>query len=199
MIIYPAIDLRHGRCIRLYQGDYQQETIYSDDPLAIANQFAEAGASWLHVVDLDAAKNPEQHQRALITRLINATNIHIQTGGGIRTKQQAEALLELGAARVIIGSLAIENPAEVSRWLQEFGLERLVLALDIKFNNANQPMIAMHGWEKVSAYALFELINLYQPAGLKHVICTNIALDGTLNGPDYALYETLLTQFPFLS
>lgn len=134
MIIYPAIDLRNGKCIRLYQGDYQRETIYSNDPFSTAKKFISDGASWLHIVDLDGAKDPDQSQTSLILSLIKANNVNVQTGGGIRTKCQAENLLEQGAARIVVGSLAVKNKKEVAHWFKYFGADRLVLALDVIFN-----------------------------------------------------------------
>src|SRR5690242_16785684 len=121
MIIYPAIDLREGKCVRLYQGDYQRETIYGADPFAMAKQFVSEGATWLHIVDLDGAKNPDQNQGLLIAELIKANNVNVQTGGGIRVKSQVENLLEQGAERVIIGSMAVKDRDEVSEWFKYFG------------------------------------------------------------------------------
>jgi phosphoribosylformimino-5-aminoimidazole carboxamide ribotide isomerase len=199
MIIYPALDLRHGKCIRLYQGDYQRETVYSADPLSMVNNFVLHGAKWLHIVDLDGAKDPCQSQTELVSKLIKASGVQVQTGGGIRTKLQVENLLAQGAARVIVGSLAVKNPTEVAEWFNYFGPEKIVLALDVIFNKNNQPMVFVNAWQDISEYSLFDLINYYKEFGLKHLLCTNISLDGTLNGPDYALYETLVKQFPFLT
>src|SRR3989304_6593910 len=114
MIIYPAIDLRAGKCVRLYQGDYTRETIYKADPISMAKAFVANGASWLHIVDLDGAKDPNHSQLLLVMKLIKVAGIKVQTGGGIRTKEQVKNLLDHGAARVVIGSLAIKNPKEVA-------------------------------------------------------------------------------------
>jgi len=198
MIIYPAIDLRQGQCIRLYQGDYQRETVYSSDPFAMAKEFVSDGASWLHIVDLDGAKDPTQSQSALVSALIKANGVNVQTGGGIRTRSQVENLLEQGAARVIIGSMAINNRKEVAEWFKFFGAERLVLALDVMLNEQAQPMVAVNAWQNISQYSLYDVIDYYKTVGLSHLLCTNIALDGTLNGPDYVLYDALLEKFPFL-
>lgn len=198
MIIYPAIDLRKGKCVRLYQGDYAQETIYHDDFFTKAKSFVNEGAKWLHIVDLDGAKNPAQSQTAKIIELIKQIQINVQTGGGIRTKEQIKNLLDQGAARVILGSIAVLEPNETALWFDYFGAERLVLALDIIFNKNNEAMVTTNAWQNTSHYKLNDLIRYYRPFGLKHVLCTNIALDGTLNGPDDDLYQTLLNQFPFL-
>lgn len=198
MIIYPALDLRQGKCVRLYQGDFQQATIYHADPFAMAKAFVTAGTKWLHIVDLDGAKDPQQNQTPLIIELIKASDVSVQTGGGIRSAAQIEKLLNQGAARIIIGSLAVRNPTAVMHWLKTFGAEHIVLALDIIFDAKKEPRVAMNAWQTVSDSSLFTLIEQYATAGLKHVLCTNIARDGTLAGPDYELYQTLLTRFPFL-
>jgi phosphoribosylformimino-5-aminoimidazole carboxamide ribotide isomerase len=157
------------------------------------------GASWLHLIDLDGAKNPKQNQIELIMRLINQNNnISIQTGGGIRTKSHIKKLIHQGAVRIIIGSQAVTNKNEVAKWFNYFGPERLVLALDVIFKDNTKPMIAINGWQKISEYTLYDVIEFYKSLGLIHLLCTNIALDGTLHGPDYALYKELLEKYPFL-
>lgn len=198
MIIYPAIDLRKGKCIRLYQGDYQRETIYSSDPFAMAAEFVSDGANWLHIVDLDGAKDPDQNQSSLIRELIKENDINVQTGGGIRSKSQIKYLLEQGATRIIIGSMAVTNRKEVAEWFQYFGSERLLLALDVIVDTNRQPLVAINAWQNLSEYSLYDLIDYYKTFGLIHLLCTNITLDGTLNGPDYLLYDSLLERFPFL-
>lgn len=198
MIIYPAIDLLKGKCVRLYQGDYQRETIYHADPLRMAKTWVAEGARWLHVVDLDGAKNPGHSQRALVSEIIQANAVKVQTGGGIRTQSQIKYLLEQGAERVIIGSMAVNHPATVAEWFQYFGADRLVLALDVMVNSEKQPMVAVNAWQTISEYSLDDVIDFYQDFGLSHLLCTNITLDGTLNGPDDALYDVLLAKYPFL-
>jgi phosphoribosylformimino-5-aminoimidazole carboxamide ribotide isomerase len=198
MIIYPAIDLRDGKCIRLYQGDYNHETIYSLDPFRMAKTFVDDGANWLHIIDLDGAKDPKKNQSALIASLIKKNNINVQTGGGIRTKAQIKSLLEQGAKRAIVGSMAVFDQKEVSAWFNYFGAERIVLAMDVRASTNNVPKVCVNAWQNISEYSLFDLIDYYQHLGLKHLLCTNVALDGTLNGPDYALYDLLLAKYPFL-
>lgn len=199
MIIYPAIDLRGGKCVRLWQGNYAQETIYSSDPFLVAKKFAAEGANWLHLVDLDAAKNPNQNQSSLIAQLIKTCGLQVQIGGGIRTEEQVQKFLALGATRVIIGSMAVNDPKEVTKWLKLFGSEKLVLSLDIIYDENKQPMLTTDAWQNVTKQGLFELIAYYQPAGLQHILCTNVMLDGTLNGPDYFLYEEILKRFSRLN
>ena len=198
MIIYPAIDLRGGQCVRLYQGDYQQETIYASEPLVMADVFASDGASWLHVVDLDGAKHPEQAQKKLILALLQKRKLSIQIGGGIRSRETIETYLENGASRVVIGSLAACCPETVLTWFQYFGPERLVLALDVMYDKDNQPFVASNAWQTITKHTPASLISIYQAVGLKHVLCTDITRDGTLQGPNVGLYESLLRQFPEL-
>jgi phosphoribosylformimino-5-aminoimidazole carboxamide ribotide isomerase len=199
MIIYPAIDLRKGKCIRLFQGDYQRETVYSSDPFAMAKSFVSDGARWLHIVDLDGAKDPDQCQVSLVSELIKANDVNVQTGGGIRMQSQVENLLKQGAKRIIIGSMAVKNRETVAEWFKYFGADRLVLALDVIVNANRQPMVAVDAWQNISAYSLYDLIDYYKPFGSTHLLCTNISLDGTLNGPDHALYDALMDRFPFLT
>lgn len=198
MNIYPAIDLRAGKCVRLYQGKYQCETIYHDNPLTMAKEFAVNGARWLHIVDLDGAKNPANNQASLIAEIINATDINVQTGGGIREQQQIEFLLGNGAKRIIIGSLAVQQPELVAAWLNYFGTEKIVLALDVVINTKLQPMIVTNAWQSTSEFLLYDLLQYYLGFNLQHLLCTNIALDGTMQGPDCSLYASILAKFPML-
>jgi phosphoribosylformimino-5-aminoimidazole carboxamide ribotide isomerase len=198
MIIYPAIDIIKSKCVRLYQGNFDLETVYSLEALSMAKKFVSEGASWLHLVDLDGADNPENSQLSVITEIIKETKVNVQTGGGIRTKSQVENLLTQGASRVIIGSMAVQHPKEVMEWFNYFGTDHLVLAFDV-LNKDNQPMITTNAWKNISEYSLFDLIDTYLSVGLKHVLCTNIALDGTLGGPDFKLYDQIIKQFPSLS
>jgi phosphoribosylformimino-5-aminoimidazole carboxamide ribotide isomerase len=198
MIIYPAIDLRKSQCVRLYQGNYAAETIYSDDPLAMANKFIQSGAKWIHVVDLDAAANPEKNQVSMVVDIIRKSGVNIQTGGGIRDASQIEFLLQQGASRVIIGSMAVQEIEKVKEWISEFGPEKIVLALDVMVQK-NAWMVTFNAWKNMSEYTLFDLLEDYISSGLKHVLCTNIVRDGTLIGPDFNLYSELLARFPMLS
>ncbi len=199
MIIYPAIDILNGQCVRLYQGDFNRETIYNNDPFLMAKRLVKEGANWLHIIDLDGAKDPSQHQKKVINELIKLNDVNIQIGGGIRNKNQIKELLESGASRVIIGSMAVTNRQTVSNWLTYFGPDKLVLALDVRIDKNNVPKVTCDGWQSTSDYSLDFLIHFYQPFGLKNILCTNIKLDGTLTGPDYSLYDALLNKFPFLN
>lgn len=199
MIIYPAIDCRNGKCVRLYQGNYKQETIYADSPLQMAKTFVEAGATWMHWVDLDGAKNPKQNQQTLLTEILYQMPISIQVGGGIRTTEQVKRYLAAGASRVVIGSIAAKDPKLMLDWLQHFGGDRLVLAVDVIFDENLEPRVATQAWQSLSPRSLNEVISLYQKEGLQHVLCTDIAKDGALSSPNFGLYETLVAQFPNLN
>lgn len=199
MIVFPAIDLRQGRCVRLSQGRYEAETRYSEAPLAVAQGFAQEGAEWLHIVDLDGAKDPAARQVELVADLVRDSGLKVQTGGGIRTRAQVAELLAAGAERVIVGSLAVKQPAEVAAWLEAFGPERIVLALDVNLDAQGEAWVAVAGWQEAGGMRLNELIALFRPLGLKHVLCTDIARDGLLQGPNLGLYERLRSDYPELA
>ncbi len=198
MEIYPAIDLRAGQCVRLLKGDFNQATHYHDDPLAMADDFAAQGAKWLHVIDLDGAEQGKTQQSKIIKKIVRHTDLLVQVGGGIRKTDHIKQLLDSGASRVIIGSLAVSAPDTVMKWFKQFGSEHIVLALDIRYHTDKQPYIATHGWQDLSDIKLFDLIAQYQSAGLKHILCTDIDRDGTLEGPNLNLYHSLTEQFPEL-
>jgi phosphoribosylformimino-5-aminoimidazole carboxamide ribotide isomerase len=196
MQIYPAIDLYNGKCVRLYQGQFNQQTVY-DEPIKVAARYSTQGANWLHVIDLDAAKDSNKNQLTLVKQLITINALNIQYGGGIRTAKQIENLLNLKLTRVILGSMAVKNPKLVADWFKVFGAEKIVLALDIK-NKADKSYVATEGWQKLSNTTLFDLLDYYVDAGLKHLLCTDISRDGTLSGPNIELYSKILQKFPSL-
>ncbi|MBL9216159.1 MAG: 1-(5-phosphoribosyl)-5-[(5-phosphoribosylamino)methylideneamino]imidazole-4-carboxamide isomerase [Opitutaceae bacterium] len=198
MIIYPAIDLRGGRVVRLTEGRFDQEKSYGDDPVAVARDFAAAGAAWLHVVDLDGAKDPARRQTPLVERLARESGLRVQTGGGIRDEAQIAALLAAGVQRVIVGSLAVREPDRVRGWLGRFGPERIILSPDVRLDAAGIPRVAAAGWQESTGVALDDLLAGFLPAGLVHILCTDISRDGRLSGPNTALYAGLARRFPAL-
>ncbi len=198
MIIYPAIDLRGGRVVRLTEGKFDQEKSYGDDPLAVAQGFKAAGATWLHVVDLDGAKDPAQRQTALVNKIARDSGLRVQTGGGIRDESQISTLLKAGVQRVIVGSLAVHQPDLVRGWLQSFGPETIILSPDVRLDANGIPRIAAAGWQETTGVALDDLLNRYLSAGLVHILCTDISRDGKLTGPNSALYAQLVKRFPSL-
>ena len=197
MELIPAIDLRDGRCVRLLHGDFAHETRYAVDPVELAVQYRELGARWLHVVDLDGAKQGSPVNLALIRRMREAAQIDVQLGGGIRTPASLEQALEV-ASRVVIGSLAVSGPELVASWLKELGPDRLTLALDVRLGADGTPLIATHGWTRPSTLTLAAAIDRYAEAGLRHVLCTDIDRDGALTGPNVALYDECVRRWPHI-
>ena len=198
-MLIPAIDLINGEVVRLYQGDYAQKTNYQTTPAERQQAYADAGAKVMHFVDLDGAKNSTKRQLTLLKTLVNHPTMTIQVGGGVRSKQDVVDLLELGADRVVIGSLAIKEPALVRDWIVEFGGEKIVLALDVKIDEQGNKTLPTHGWIKDSGVNLEELLDDYIAAGLKHVLCTDISKDGTLTGSNVELYSELCQQYPSIA
>lgn len=194
--VYPAIDVRGGRVVRLRQGDFLDETRYGDDPLAFAARHAEAGARWLHLVDLDAARAGCYTLAPLLRQIVAATGLQVQTGGGVRGREDVDALLEAGATRVVVGSLAVREPDAVMGWLAEFGSERLTIALDTRQAADGGWRLPLHGWVEDSEHTLDLLLARYADAGLQHLLCTDIARDGMLAGPNLPLYRSLCAAHP---
>lgn len=192
---YPAIDVRDGCVVRLRQGDYAQETRYDADPFARAMAFADAGAGWLHLVDLDAARMGGYTLAPLLRDIADEGRLRVQTGGGIRTQHDVERLLEAGASRVVVGSLAVEDPEQVAQWIATFGAEHLVVALDVR-NDAGRWVPATRGWTNTSDTDALDLLAWYRDRGLRHLLCTDIARDGMLTGIDPALYAALRGRAP---
>jgi phosphoribosylformimino-5-aminoimidazole carboxamide ribotide isomerase len=198
MKLMPAIDLRDGRCVRLLKGDFEQETRYAVDPVALAEQYGSLGAQWLHVVDLDGAKRGEPVNLPLIRRMQEAAGISVQVGGGIRTRASLELALAV-AERAVVGSLAVSDPDLVASWLTEFGPERLTLALDVRLTEDGTPLIATHGWTRASTLTLAAAIERFAAAGLEHVLCTDIDRDGALSGPNVELYRECASRWPSIA
>jgi len=197
--VFPAIDVRGGSVVRLLQGDYARETRYGDDPLAQAVAYAQAGAEWLHLVDLDAARAGGYTLSALLPRIRHEAGLKVQTGGGIRGERDLVALLEAGAERVVIGSLAVREPKLVEGWLRRYGAGRITVALDTRCDEAGQWTLPVAGWTEASTRTLDELAQDYARAGLEHLLCTDIARDGMLLGPNLELYRHLHGRVPGLA
>ena len=185
MIIFPAIDLRGGKCVRLIQGDFDKETVYSDDPQATALKWQSMGAKFLHVVDLDGARAGSPQNLDAIKKIIDAVKIPIEVGGGIRTLDDAEKLLSLGVRRVILGSVAVENISLVREAAQKFG-DRVVVGID-----ARNGFVAVHGWEKSSEVTVGALAKEIVAAGVKTIIYTDISKDGMLSGVNASAFVEL--------
>jgi len=193
--LYPAIDLRAGRCVRLHQGDFAAETVYDDDPVAVASAFALAGARWIHVVDLDAARTGEPANLAVIERIVGAVDCNVQCGGGVRSAAAADALLLAGAARVVVGTAAVENPTLVEELCARHP-NRVAVGLDARGRE-----VAVRGWLEGSGADLVELATQFEASGVAALIVTEIRRDGTMAGPDLDQLGTVLgtTAIPVIA
>lgn len=198
MELVPAIDLRGGRAVRLYQGAFDRETPAAESPEALFRRFAAAGARRVHLVDLDGAREGVAAHRAVLRTLAAAGGPRIQAGGGIRSLADAEALLADGADRVVAGSVAVESPGLLADWIRRLGAERVVAALDLRIGTDGTPRLATHGWQRDTARTLWEQAEQLASLGIRHVLCTDIGRDGALAGPNLALYRECLRRFPAL-
>ncbi|WP_318460376.1 1-(5-phosphoribosyl)-5-[(5-phosphoribosylamino)methylideneamino]imidazole-4-carboxamide isomerase [Photobacterium leiognathi] len=195
-MIIPALDLIEGQVVRLFQGDYGQVTEYKVDPAEQFNLYHQAGANWLHLVDLTGAKDTQARQLSLIERLLKSTPANVQIGGGVRTEQDVADLLNAGAKRVVIGSTAVKQPEMVKGWMEKYGAEHIVLALDINIDDNGNRIVAVSGWQEDSGVTIEALLEDFLKVGLKHVLCTDISRDGTLAGSNVELYIDLCRQYP---
>jgi phosphoribosylformimino-5-aminoimidazole carboxamide ribotide isomerase len=195
MILYPAMDLMAGRVVRLAQGRFDDATTYSADPAQALAAFAAAGATWAHVVDLDGAKAGAPVQHDLIARLAAEAPLNLQVAGGIRTRGHIARLLDAGAARIVIGSLAVKQPELVTTWIDEYG-DRITLSLDVRILDGT-PRVATAGWTEDSGRTLWDIAALYPEA--RHLLLTDIGRDGMLQGPNFALLEEAAARLPQLA
>lgn len=195
--IYPAIDLRAGRVVRLYQGDYAQQTNYAVDPLQLAHEYAAAGAEWLHVVDLDGARSGRFDNMSVLTALAHS-DLRVQAGGGVRKEEDLLRLFDAGVTRVVVGSVAMRQPQRVIAWLQRYGADRLTVALDTRWREGSWRLPSA-GWTEDESISLDELAPRYATAGARHLLCTDIDRDGTLGGPNLDLLDHLRKLTPELA
>ncbi|GAB3239717.1 1-(5-phosphoribosyl)-5-[(5-phosphoribosylamino)methylideneamino]imidazole-4-carboxamide isomerase [Pseudaeromonas pectinilytica] len=198
-MIIPAIDLINGKVVRLYQGDYGQKTEYTASAQERFDLYVAAGATQLHLVDLDGAKDASQRQLTVIRELLKNTRAPVQIGGGVRSEQDVKDLLDAGANRVVVGSTAVKSPELVMGWMEKYGADKIVLALDVNIDADGRRKIAVAGWQQDSGVTIEDLIERFLPAGLTHVLCTDISRDGTLLGSNVALYQSLAAQYPQVS
>jgi len=196
--IIPAIDLKNGKCVRLFKGDFEQTTEYSNDPVAIARRFSLLQVEELHIVDLDGARSGAQHNQDIVTEITAASGLALQLGGGIRERSDVERWLNAGVSRCVVGSIAIKDPATVQEWITEFGADRIVLALDIRLDAQQTPLLTTHGWTEDSGLVLWDCIAAYREVGAQHVLCTDVDRDGAMLGPNFDLYDEILRRFPGL-
>jgi phosphoribosylformimino-5-aminoimidazole carboxamide ribotide isomerase len=196
MIILPAMDLMEGRVVRLKQGRFDSATVYPAEPAEALRGFADAGAEWAHIVDLEGARARAPVQHDFIARLAAEAPLKLQVAGGFRTAEQVGRMLDGGAARVVIGSLAVQDPERVTGFLDEFGPERIALALDVNMVDG-EPMVATSGWAEGSTRTLWDIAALYPSA--RHLLATDIGRDGMLSGPNFDLYAVIADRLPQLA
>ena len=198
--VYPAIDVRDGRVVRLRQGDYAIETRYPENPLALAERYANEGSGWLHLVDLDAARSGGYTLMPMLRAIKARTGLKIQTGGGVRSREDVASILDAGADRVVIGALAVREPESVCEWIAHFGAGHIAVALDARADAQGRWQLPTHGWTAQASDAgddrMEALLSRYAQAGLRHLLCTDIARDGMLSGPNLDLYRRLSALVP---
>lgn len=198
MNVIPAIDLRGGLCVRLYRGDFARETVWRKDGLALAHEYRLAGFDQLHVVDLDGAREGSFGNEETIRAIVDGGETTVQVGGGIRTHAAVERWLAAGVSRCVVGSLAVSDPDAVAGWLEEFGADRIVVALDVRCAKDAEPEPAIEGWRRSSGLTLWQCLERFHGSGLRHVLCTDVGRDGTLVGPNLALYGAFREGHPEL-
>ncbi|MGO8828157.1 MAG: 1-(5-phosphoribosyl)-5-[(5-phosphoribosylamino)methylideneamino]imidazole-4-carboxamide isomerase [Steroidobacteraceae bacterium] len=196
MRLIPAIDLKGGHCVRLLKGDFAAETRYDADPLELLAKYREFGADWLHVVDLDGARDGSGGNRAIIAGLAGQSAVKLQVGGGLRNSAAVAQMLDLGIARVIVGSAALIKADQVRTWIDYFGPERIALAFDVRLDQAGIARVATHGWRQQSQLPLWDAVASFANFDLKHVLCTDVSRDGALSGPNVELYTEAVRRFP---
>ena len=193
--IIASVDLIGGKVVRLKQGDYARKTEYAVDPFEQLSRYVSDGSERLHIVDLDGARDPSQRQTALIADLVARLSVPIQTGGGVRSAEDIEALLNAGVDKVVVGSACVKNPQGTQEWFKRFGADRLVLALDCRVDAKGQAFVATDAWKSVSNLTVDSLIESYLPLGLKHILCTDVSKDGLLQGTNDRLYRYLTKRY----
>ncbi|MEQ9591074.1 MAG: 1-(5-phosphoribosyl)-5-[(5-phosphoribosylamino)methylideneamino]imidazole-4-carboxamide isomerase [Cyclobacteriaceae bacterium] len=193
MKIIPAIDLVDGKCVRLTQGDFDQKKIYRENPVDVAKEFETADLEYLHLIDLDGAKKGQVVNWKVIVEIQDKTALKVDFGGGVKTEQEVDQLLELGIDRINIGSMAVREPEKFSSWMQQYGAENFILSADVKCDE-----VQINGWQENSSVNLYDLVEQFQAANLEYLACTDIATDGMLSGPNFGLYKKLRNRFPDL-
>lgn len=198
LTIIPAIDLLDGRCVRLLHGDFNKCKVYDLDAGRLAADYAAQGAEWLHVVDLAASRDGRRADTRPLLKLLEGATQQVQTGGGVRAEADVQLRLDHGARRVVVGSICVAHPERFSAWLERFGPEQLVAALDVRLDEDGTPRLRTHGWTRGAGQTLWELLDFYSDSGLRHVLCTDIGRDGALTGPNLDLYSKIATRCPGL-
>lgn len=193
MRIIPAIDIIEGKCVRLAKGDYATKKIYNEDPLEVALQFEDAGLQYLHLVDLDGAKEQHIVNWKVLERLANKTNLKIDFGGGIKSDEDLRIAFECGARQITGGSIAVKEPVKFMSWITAYGADKIILGAD-----ALDGKIAVSGWQEPTDEKIEDFISEYVSKGIDYVIATDISKDGMLEGPSFQLYSSILKKIPDL-
>lgn len=196
MLLIPALDLLKGRCVRLREGDFATQASYPVEPASLLARYQGLGARWVHIVDLDGARDGVPTHASLIEQLARHPVLCLQVGGGIRSAAHIERFLSAGVARVVVGSLAVTHPQTVADWIQSFGVDRICIALDVRIGPNGEPQVHTHGWTRNSVVSLWDAIDAFPADTVKHVLCTDIGRDGTLRGPNIYLYRLCLSRRP---
>lgn len=191
--LIPAIDIIGGQCVRLTKGDYTQKKVYNTNPIDVALEFESLGFKRLHVVDLDGAKSKHIVNKEVLEDISKSTNLKIDFGGGIKTKDDIEQAFEHGASMVTIGSIAVTQPDLFIEWINKYGADRLILGADVRNGK-----ISINGWKEDSSEDLLPFLKKYIDKGVKNVLCTEISKDGTLQGPAIELYKRIMQEYPGL-
>lgn len=189
MRIIPAIDIIEGKAVRLSQGDYNQKTVYNEDPLEVARQFEGAGLQYLHLVDLDGAKAGEIVNWKVLEKIATKTDLKVDFGGGVKTNDAVRIAFECGAEQITGGSIAVKDAKTFEGWIGQFGAEKIILGADAK-----DEKIAVHGWTESTDQWVVDFIRDYKEKGIDYVICTDISKDGMLEGPSFDLYKKILDE-----
>jgi phosphoribosylformimino-5-aminoimidazole carboxamide ribotide isomerase len=189
--LIPAIDIIDGRCVRLTKGNYNEKTIYHENPVDVAKEFEQLGLTRLHLVDLDGAKSDHVINIDVLKAISTQTNLHVDFSGGIKSDDDIKDVFNNGANMVTIGSVAVNNPYLFNKWLKEYGPQKIILGADIKNGS-----IAINGWKDETKKSIYSFLEHYISLGIINILCTDITKDGTLSGPAYNLYTEILRRFP---
>lgn len=193
MRIIPAIDIIEGKCVRLSKGDYSTKKVYNEDPLEVAQQFEDAGLSYLHLVDLDGAKAKHIVNWKVLEKLATKTALNIDFGGGLKSEDDLRVAFESGAQQITGGSIAVKDPVKFTSWITAYGTDKIILGAD-----AMEGKIAISGWQEESDLEIEAFIQDYVGKGIEYVISTDISKDGMLEGPSFELYKSILKKLPDL-
>lgn len=193
MKIIAAIDIMDGKCVRLTQGNFGSKKVYDEDPVEMAQRFEDANLEYIHVIDLDGAQQGAVTNWQTLEDIRANTALRIDFGGGVKTTEDVEQLLELNVDRINVGSVAVKEPEKFNDWIRQFGSDNFILSTDVKGNE-----IKVNGWQDKTGVTIYDIIEQYQPTGIEHVTCTDISADGMLKGPNFELYKQLISRFPKL-